>query len=105
MRPETGAMRFGDDWTGIFLRGDDALARLRPVIYRAARALRRARDPQEVLDLYALESLHALLGLCAHSDDGAPPAQVLRPYDECEVADTAMDAGPATGGAGGESDE
>ena len=25
MRPETGPMRFGDDWTGLFIRGDNAL--------------------------------------------------------------------------------
>lgn len=24
-RPETGAMQFGDDWPGIFIRGDNAL--------------------------------------------------------------------------------
>lgn len=24
MRPETGPMRFGDDWTGVFIRGDTA---------------------------------------------------------------------------------
>jgi hypothetical protein len=23
-RPETGGMRFGDDWRGVFIRGDDA---------------------------------------------------------------------------------
>ena len=23
-RPETGPMRFGDDWTGVFIRGDNA---------------------------------------------------------------------------------
>lgn len=23
-RPETGSMRFGDDWTGVFIRGDSA---------------------------------------------------------------------------------
>ncbi len=25
-RVETGAIRFGDDWPGIFIRGDEALA-------------------------------------------------------------------------------
>lgn len=25
-RPETGPMQFGDDWPGVFIRGDDALA-------------------------------------------------------------------------------
>lgn len=25
-RPETGPMQFGDDWPGIFIRGDTALA-------------------------------------------------------------------------------
>lgn len=24
MRPETGPMKFGDDWTGVFIRGDNA---------------------------------------------------------------------------------
>jgi hypothetical protein len=23
-RPETGGMKFGDDWTGVFIRGDNA---------------------------------------------------------------------------------
>jgi hypothetical protein len=26
-RPETGPMQFGDDWPGLFIRGDDAMAR------------------------------------------------------------------------------
>lgn len=25
MRPETGAMQFGDDWPGVFIRGDNAI--------------------------------------------------------------------------------
>ena len=29
IRPETGPMRFDDDWTGIFIRGDDVLASIR----------------------------------------------------------------------------
>lgn len=24
-RPETGAMQFGDDWPGVFIRGDNAI--------------------------------------------------------------------------------
>lgn len=24
-RPETGPMKFGEDWTGVFIRGDDAM--------------------------------------------------------------------------------
>lgn len=24
-RPETGPMKFGDDWTGLFIRGDNAM--------------------------------------------------------------------------------
>jgi hypothetical protein len=24
-RPETGAMKFGDDWRGVFIRGDHAI--------------------------------------------------------------------------------
>lgn len=26
VRPKTGAMRFGEDWPGLFIRGDDCMA-------------------------------------------------------------------------------
>lgn len=38
-RPETGPMQFGDDWPGIFIRGDNALMGYAPAVYRAMQAL------------------------------------------------------------------
>ena len=39
-RPETGAMRFGDDWTGVFIRGDSAIC------YRAYLMMAREELPE-----------------------------------------------------------
>lgn len=38
-RPETGPMRFGDDWPGVFIRGDNALMGYAPAVHRAMQAL------------------------------------------------------------------
>lgn len=38
-RPETGPMQFGDDWPGIFIRGDDALMRYARAVYDAMQTL------------------------------------------------------------------
>ena len=32
-RPETGAMSFGDDWPGVFIRGDNAAAYAMAITY------------------------------------------------------------------------
>lgn len=53
-RPETGPMRFGDDWTGIFLRGDSAMG------YRAS--LLMAQECLEGRYKTALQGLIDLLG-------------------------------------------
>lgn len=34
-RPETGPMKFGDDWTGVFIRGDNALMYYAPALHTA----------------------------------------------------------------------
>ena len=71
-RPETGAMRFGDDWTGVFLRGDDALSyalALKNILERTSRVL-TATEPTEidtdVLDRMNLSGLVDLLLSCEH---------------------------------------
>jgi hypothetical protein len=38
-RPETGPMQFGDDWPGLFIRGDNALMGFAPAVYRAIQTL------------------------------------------------------------------
>jgi hypothetical protein len=38
-RPETGPMQFGDDWPGVFIRGDNALLGYYPAVRQAMELL------------------------------------------------------------------
>jgi hypothetical protein len=58
-RVETGPVQFDDDWRGVFIRGDDALA------YRPA-LLRMIAQTARPTDYAALESLAELLGRATH---------------------------------------
>ena len=60
-RPETGAMSFGDDWPGVFIRGDNAFAyalALRSVVANAK------HDRIDWLTLGILEDFAELLESC-----------------------------------------
>ncbi len=55
-RPETGTMQFGEDWRGVFIRGDDAI-RFASGLQECQRVLGPRRgDPaaQTVMELIAL---------------------------------------------------
>jgi hypothetical protein len=43
-RVETGALQIGDDWTGLFVRGDDAMFKLKDILLKAA-------DGEELSDM------------------------------------------------------
>ena len=65
-RPETGAMSFGDDWPGVFIRGDNAFAfalALRSVLANAK------SDRIDWLSLGVLQSLAELLESCRVNHD------------------------------------
>ncbi len=78
-RPETGVLRFGDDWPGYFMRGDSAVAfaiRLESVMSRMMRG--------ETVALHELQELKQDawdIGECDQSR-GSNPQQV-KPWDEC----------------------
>lgn len=89
-RPETGPMKFGDDWTGVFLRGDYA----GPMAFYLSMALARIKaarvlNPMEVLQL---EDLCATL---ANSNEfGARDGlQRMKPFDVCVEQFEAKDVG------------
>lgn len=65
-RPETGPMQFGDDWPGVFIRGDGALA----AVLSLQRALKRLTADFGAMDRVALQDLLQTLGSCR--SDGAP---------------------------------
>lgn len=73
-RPETGAMQFTDDWPGIFIRGDNALA--------FEIMLRQVKAKPNTFAWVQLGRLRALLVSCR--DDIADPVK-MKPFEECEL--------------------
>ena len=62
-RPETGPMQFGDDWPGVFIRGDNALLGYLPAVRVAIEAL----PPERWMEKAQLQGLSDLLGSCSAS--------------------------------------
>lgn len=74
-RPETGYVKFGRDWRGVFVRGDTA--------GRLAAELRREGYRPDWSDR-AAETLPGLLALLEGSNEARPATvQRLRPWSQC----------------------
>lgn len=73
MRAETGPMKFGDDWRGVFIRGDEALA--------YAQLIRRFAE----MTGWTLTSVSALASLLESANEHMPSTEVqhLKPWGEC----------------------
>ena len=67
-RPETGPMQFGDDWPGVFIRGDNALFLAQSVKLAASLV-----KPEFWAQGVQLEGLAELLHSCSVGDTGWPP--------------------------------
>ena len=75
-RPETETMQFGDDWTGVFVRGDDAnhfAHTLREILTENPGAYDRTQTG-------IMERLAELLESC----EGVEGVQRLKPFEECK---------------------
>jgi hypothetical protein len=72
MRAETGPMKFGDDWAGVFIRGDNAFFYL-----KVLEALNAANPIAEK----GLEGLKDLLTSAQHRPD--MDVTKLKSFDEC----------------------
>lgn len=88
-RPETGLMRFGDDWTGVFIRGDSAkffAVALGEFIARTTRHLDTA--PKTITDQIMLSAVQGLRQLLDSSDQNLfefsdDDVQKLRKFTDC----------------------
>lgn len=78
-RPETGPMVFGNDWPGIFIRGDNALMGYVPPLTHAISTI--GPDPASVMIVKQLEGLRDLLISCAAP---CPEAQKMKAWDEAK---------------------
>lgn len=85
MRAETGPMRFGEDWAGVFIRGDNAGAygmMLREVL----NAIEKGEQPN-IITVEQLKGLLSDLGGCIESKqlnpDGVQECQELKEFKDC----------------------
>lgn len=70
-RPETGPMQFGDDWPGVFIRGDNALFYAKAV-ESALRLLPESSWSEKAM----LNNLMNDLKSCSVGDTGWPPHDI-----------------------------
>lgn len=61
MRIETGKVQFGDDWSGIFIRGDNAMGYYLSLITLKEK-IKNNNKIFDTFDLIAIESLVSLFG-------------------------------------------
>ena len=81
-RAETGPVRFGDDWPGVFFRGDDAHSCAIAISEIAARLDTDPRPAGNHLLAYQkLDALRMLLSSCEQGSLVAPTQ--LRPWAAC----------------------
>lgn len=78
-RPECGAMKFGDDWPGLFLRGDAAEV-YHAALNRALLAMEEG-DPPHMHIISILRDLKTELGL---PTDKEAPVQELKEFSACK---------------------
>lgn len=88
MRAETGPMQFGDDWKGVFIRGDQALMLYAPMLSAALDLL--PVGPEAQLMRGTIGGLVQLLRDA--NQHSARDVQSMKPYEQC------VDPGPERGG-------
>lgn len=86
-RPETGNMRFGDDWTGVFFRGDCA-GPLGMYLGQAISMIERGFYPPAQI-IGQMKRLQRTLQACDEnkSGDSRPEAQIAALVEPTEVPD------------------
>jgi len=74
MRAETGPMRFGDDWCGVFVRGDDCAGCLMYL-----ENLRLSANLSTMEQIY----LGTVISVLSGSREPVQDVQQMRPIEEC----------------------
>ena len=80
MKPETGPMKFGGDWRGVFIRGDNALA-----YAKTLEPLLTVLSEDPAFNRIVISELRGLLELLASADERRPVSNLdhLRPFVAC----------------------
>lgn len=80
MRAETGPLEFDDDWTGVFVRGDNALfyaKQLEKITYQI-----ESKKDISSLDLFVLYDIMNLLSNANHHLENTTK-QKLKKFEDC----------------------
>jgi hypothetical protein len=86
-RAESGPIQFGDDWPGVFLRGDYA----GPMSFVLNQVLDAVKDGKDVSPMDILQ-LRGLANTLAASDvRSGTDKKILRPYEGCLPGHTTLD--------------
>lgn len=79
-RPETGSMKFGEDWTGCFIRGDNAGY----LSFQLSLLRDHLKEKNVELDFLDEMALNEIINLLSNSLEGTDPSvQRLKEFDEC----------------------
>ncbi len=80
MRPETGPMKFGEDWTGVFIRGDDAMY-FKMCLSEVIGAYGGGLNPMTGL---AMQQLADLFGSANEHEPSEVEPQLLLSFEACK---------------------
>ncbi len=91
-RAETGVMKFGTDWPGVFIRGDNAFAYadgLQTLLDKARKDLSTVEGSHDLVAFTAVLTLENLLRELRDSEVGRPKStycveQSLKPFKDCK---------------------
>jgi hypothetical protein len=78
-------MRFGGDWTGVFIRGDNAAYYAMQLNYLLDRLteLEQGDDKETFMFKATIRGLMSDLSSCLHTTGKDPAAQVMKEFEEC----------------------
>jgi len=82
-RPETGPMRFEDDWCGVFIRGDQAHG-FAFAIEQLLSTQQESKDFSVLLARTQLENLKKLLQSSSQKSEPMNKWQSMKKFIECE---------------------
>lgn len=84
MRAESGPVKFKNDWTGVFIRGDNALAY---VLYLQKLLDEVSQNSDDIIAVSYLQGLINLLSSCEEFSSENKNIQLLKTFEECKIDD------------------
>jgi len=86
MRPETGTIKFENNWTGIFIRGDDAFA----FSIALKHILKECQETDDLSDILAIKQIENIIDLLESSNEGNlkfkdEEVQKLKDFQKCKI--------------------